>query len=240
MTQARKPEIAPGVFQLQGLGAKVTLVRDGKEAILVDCGGFGSWPLLVAGLRGRGLAPGRISLAVLTHYHPDHSGGLGAAVAATGAEVAVHRSEASFINGEDPRPNPFTSPLLGNLARPFLPLTYGRPVPVDHVLEDGQFLPFSRPVQVVHTPGHTPGSVCLYLPEDKLLIVGDAIQLRSNGLTPPGRFVSHDMAQAVVSLEKLLDLDVETICFSHFPPLRHQVRQALVQLVHDFLPNPSQ
>ena len=231
MIAVRPTVIAPGVYQVPALGAKVTVIRSQDGAVLVDTGARGSWPLVAAGLRRLGLSPKQIRLVVLTHYHPDHSGALKKLVKDSGVAVAIHRTEAGFINGQEQAPNPFTSPLLAGMARPFLPWLHTDPVPVDYALEDGDILPFPEEVRVIHTPGHTQGSICLYLPSHHLLIAGDALQNRFRRLGPPARRVTRNPQQATTSLEKLLVLDLETICFSHFAPLRQGAHQALSQLV---------
>ena len=76
-----------------------------------------------------------------------------------------------------------------------------------------------RDIRTVHVPGHTPGSICLYLASEGVLIVGDALQYRFRRLSPPAAAVTQDSKQANESLKKLLKLDFDTIVFSHFPPL---------------------
>lgn len=223
--------LRPGIHQLRALGARVTVVQGNGEALLVDVGARGSWPLVAAGLGRLGLTPANVWLIALTHYHPDHIGALDRAVGATGAAVAAHRAEAPFINGEEPPPNPFRNAALAALARPVLPLIQGPVVPVHHPLDDGQLLPFSEEVRVVHSPGHTPGNVCLYLPRRRALIAGDTLQYQFRYLRAPAPFGCWDPVQARRSLAKLRELDFDTIYFSHAPPLRSRARAAVAQLV---------
>ena len=72
-------------------------------------------------------------------------------------------------------------------------------------------------LRVVHTPGHTPGSVCLYAERHRLLFTGDVLQVISGRLTYASAFFSHDHAGARASVERLAALDVETIALSHYP-----------------------
>ena len=135
-----------------------------------------------------------------------------------------------MIGGEVSYPSPFKSPLLGVLARPVVWTLAGGPVKVDHLLRDGDLLPTAEQVQVIHTPGHTPGSICLYLESEKLLIVGDALQHAGGVLSPPATHVTWDAGLAMQSLRKLAELDFETICFSHYPPLKIKARETLHRL----------
>ncbi len=69
-------KIADDVYQLRTLGARVTVLVNGGEAVLVDAGGRGSLGPIASGLEALDLSLEQVRLVVLTHYHPDHSGGL--------------------------------------------------------------------------------------------------------------------------------------------------------------------
>ena len=108
----------------------------------------------------------------------------------------------------------------------------GSPVPVDDRLEDGDVIPFGTEVRVVHLPGHTEGSIALHLPYKGTIIVGDALQYKfARTLGPPALGVTQRPKEAMRSVEKLLGLDFDTMCFSHFPPMRTEPREALRRLI---------
>ena len=224
-------EVVSGVSQIWAIGARVTVLTDGDDTVLVDAGGRGSLGPISTGLDALGIPQDRMGLIVLTHYHPDHSGGLARLAQATSAKVATHRLEADIVAGKEPAPSPFRNGLLARVTRVFLGPLYSNPVDVDYLLEDGDRLPVGQEIVVVHTPGHTAGSICLYVASKRLAIVGDALQYRRRRLGPPASSVTQDGEQARESLKKLLPLDIETICFSHFPPLRRDARGSLRRLI---------
>ena len=227
-------EVVPGVYQLGARGAKVTAIVNDDEVVLVDVGARGSLRRIAAGLTAIGSSLDRVRLVALTHYHPDHTGGLAEVVEATSARVAAHSREAGIISGREPAPSPFVNRIVAGVARPFISLFHGGPVEVDYLLNDGDPLPLARdPARIVHTPGHTPGSICLHIPSKKLLIAGDAMEYRSGRLLPPAASVTRDPALAMESLVKLLALDFDIICFSHFPPLAKGARETLQQLLQE-------
>ena len=228
----RPTKIADGVYQLRAIGARVTLLTANDEAILVDAGFLGSSKIIKRGLADCGHSLEDISRIVITHAHPDHSGGLAELVGENPIPVAVHHSEADILEGRTPAPNPLQIQLLASLAQPALERLTGDPVPVDQRLHDGDRIPFPTELRVVHLPGHTPGSLALYLAEKGIVIVGDALQYKFGWrLYPPAPGVTHSPAMAMRSLTKLLELDFHTICFSHFPPLRKDAKGSLRRLL---------
>jgi glyoxylase-like metal-dependent hydrolase (beta-lactamase superfamily II) len=90
---------------------------------------------------------------------------------------------------------------------------------VDLPLEDGTRLDLLDGATVIHSPGHTPGSIVLHFPGERLLITGDVITRFGRRLRLPWRQVSHDIAQAVESVRRLSALEVEVLCPGHGTPL---------------------
>ena len=225
-------EITDTVFQIRAIGARVTVLSESGDAILIDAGFPGSSRAILRGLSECGLSLDEINRIVITHAHPDHSGGLAELVSEVAIPVAVHSAEADIVEGITPAPNPLQIPLLASVAQPALAKLTGDPVPVDTRLEDGDLIPFPTELRVVHLPGHTPGSIALHMPQKGIVIVGDALQYKFGWrLYPPAPGVTHSPEQAICSLEKLLELDFHTICFSHFPPLYNDARVALRRLL---------
>ena len=232
MMFGRPKAITRGVFQVRAIGARVTILVEDGEVLLVDAGLRGSSGTVLRGLKTLGLLPEQIRRVVITHAHPEHSGGLSRLVAGREIAVAVHRLEADIIAGMAPAPRPLQNGLLWKMIQPFVNVLMGSPVPVDDRLEDGDIIPFGTEVRVVHVPGHTDGSIALHLPYKGTIIVGDSLQYKfARRLSPPAPGVTQHPKEAMRSVEKLLGLDFDTICFSHFPPMRKEPREALRRLV---------
>ncbi len=224
--------IARGVFQIRAIGARVTALVEDEGVILVDTGARGSARMIAAGLQAEGLSLSDIDSVVVSHHHPDHCGALAELVRGRGIGVAAHRLDAGVVSGREPPPRLIRNPLVTKLAQPFIEGMSGAPVTVDTELEDGDILPFCDETQVVHLPGHTAGSIALYLPNRRAVIIGDALQYKFGlRLSPPAAAVTQDPKQAMKSLKKLLEFDFDTICFSHFPPMRRGARDALRRML---------
>jgi glyoxylase-like metal-dependent hydrolase (beta-lactamase superfamily II) len=166
----------------------------GKEACLIDAGVAGSAGPILAMVRGSGRDPGGISILILTHSHPDHVGGALAFQRATGCIIAAHPAERVWI--EDTGLQARERPIPG-----FSTLVEG-PVMVDRLLGDGDRVGIGeeRYLTVIHTPGHSPGSISLFLGDEGVLFSGDAIPAK--GEVP----VYDDPFASLRSIDKLEEL----------------------------------
>lgn len=216
-------EIVPGLRSVRLLGSKAFLVLE-DEITLIDAGLRGSGTLLRRHLAQLGRSPREVTRIVCTHGHPDHVGGVREIAAMTGAQVLMHAADVERLRIGvreallELRPWAFVAALTRG-PEDVRPLT------------DGQVLPALGGLEVVHTPGHTPGSVCLWSRAHRLLITGDVLQVdRSGRVSHPSLVFTEDMAQARRSIARLAELDVETICFSHYPTWREGGRAALRDL----------
>ena len=103
-------------------------------------------------------------------------------------------------------------------------------VPQTEPLLDGQIIPALGGLEVIHTPGHTPGSVCLYGARDGVLFVGDTLEARFGRVTFASSLYSDDIATARRQVQRLASLDVRTIIFSHYPPVEERAADVLAAL----------
>ncbi|MCI0894765.1 MAG: MBL fold metallo-hydrolase [Chloroflexi bacterium] len=219
-------QIAANLYQIPAGGACAFLVVEDRITV-IDAGRRGSGPRILEYLRSLGRSPEEISYIISTHYHLDHIGGIAHLQAASAGRVAVHQSEAPFVQGGKPLPGPFQNPLLAFLMAPFVRLSRPPRFSVDLCLQDGDMFEPLGGMEVVHTPGHTPGSISLYSSSEGLLIAGDALEFRRGRLQLPSRLFTADMAQAKESVRRLAGLDFEVLCLSHYPPLLKNASQAL-------------
>ena len=217
-------EILPGVHAVELRGARGHVLV-GDELTLIDTGLPGSTPKLESWLRRHGRSIGDLRRVVCTHGHPDHAGGARELLElAPGAEVLIHPLDLARL--DITLRDAIRSPSLGSLFAAMTPLP-GRASPLD----DGDVLPVDGGLEVVHTPGHTPGSICLYLREQRALFVGDALEHRQpDRVTYASRIYSDDHEMARASVARMASLDVQTIVFAHWPPVRERANATLRDL----------
>jgi glyoxylase-like metal-dependent hydrolase (beta-lactamase superfamily II) len=210
-------EIVPGVHTIDSLGVgRAYLAIDADRVTVIDTGLKGSAERVLRAVEAAGRKAQDVRQIVISHHHADHTGSLAELAERTGAQVMVHALDAPIVRGERPPPGPSSGGLLKPLlARMSRPASAAR---VDRELADGDEIDALDGMRVVHTPGHTSGSVCLYCPKRRLLFTGDAAA-NTSGLRGPVGWFTEDMARAKESIRKLAALDFEAVFFGHGRPI---------------------
>lgn len=202
----------------------VYLILGKREVWLVDAGVAGSENAIFGYLETLGRKPEEITRVVQTHSHPDHIGATPAIQKATGCKIAAHAAERDWIEDVELqcrlRPVPGFHTLVGGSVR------------VDRVLADGDLLAMSDglALEILHTPGHSPGSLSVWLPSEKVLLCGDAVPL-------PGSLpIYEDARQSIRSVERLRKIEgVDVLLASWDEPRRSPEVPAILAASCDYL-----
>ena len=177
-------------FEVTALGCNCTVLADEttREAVVIDPGG--DLQLVMPFVREHEL---KVTMAVHTHAHLDHIGGTRPLKESTAARIWLHKGDAWLYDNL-----PMQCMLFGWDPTP--------PLPVDEWYEHGQTLRCgSLALDVIHTPGHSPGSVCFHLKDSGLLFSGDTLFQSSIGRTD---LWGGDHEQIIESIQsRLLNLD---------------------------------
>lgn len=219
-------EIAPHVHAVQLRGASAFLLTEDRLT-LIDAGLAGSKPALDRYLGRIGRVMDDLERIVCTHGHPDHVGGAREIADAAAAEIYIHPTdlEGVGLTVRKALAAPPGESVRGRLLQAMTPHP-GTAV----ALNDGDVLPVLGGLEVIHTPGHTPGSICLFARGPRILFTGDVLQVRRSKLAFASPIFSHDHALARASVRRLAGLDVDMIVFSHFRPMRDGASDALAEL----------
>lgn len=215
--------VAPNVHAIQLLRVKIHAILEADGVTLIDTGYAGSLPRITKALADLGRPLSDVRRVICTHGHPDHAGGA-QALADLGIEILIHPADAA--NTRVDLRSAIRQPSRGRFFAAMTP-----PLATYTPLEDGEVVAVLGGLEVIHTPGHTPGSVCLYARQRSLLFVGDVLQRRFGKVSAASALYSDDAAGARSSLQRLAGLDVRTVIFSHFPPLVDEPAATLAKLV---------
>lgn len=223
-------EIVQGIHAIDSLGLGRAFIYVERDRLtLIDTGLPNSADRIFAAIDALGYKPVSLRQIIITHYHNDHAGSLADVVERSGAQVLAHPLDAPVLRGERP-PAPANAPaLLQKLLARNPGARAPRPVAVAREVGDGEEIELDGGARIVHTPGHTPGSIAVYLPHRKILFAGDAAGYLF-GLRPPVPLFTEDRAAARASIAKLAELDFDVALLGHGQPLEKDASLAFRKL----------
>jgi glyoxylase-like metal-dependent hydrolase (beta-lactamase superfamily II) len=212
-------EVTPQLHFLRFPVGNAYLWQDPDGLTLIDCGVPGSAPSIAGAIRDLGRSTDEVRHLILTHFHEDHVGSAAEIVTWGPVTVYAHSADAPYIRQSSPGPAPnllpWEKPILDRV-RASMPTTAPPPVRVNRELEHGDVVDFGGGAMALSVPGHTPGSVAVYVPGAAVLFTGDTVARSDEVML--GVF-NVDTQEAVASLRRQAALDVEIACFGHGEPV---------------------
>jgi len=151
------------------LDANTYVIKD-KITVLIDPGLENYLGRRLEEMQEDGIDAKDVDLITITHLHPDHCDATAALKEVSGAKVALHPSQIEYLD------------IMIEEASRFLGIGMAKKFEVDFVLEETLSLGNSE-LRILHTPGHSPESICLYASAKKILICGDLVFEKSVGRT---------------------------------------------------------
>lgn len=222
-------EVADGVWSLRTYIVNVVFVSETEDSwVLIDAGMYGSANRIKAAAAELFGEDSRPSAIHLTHGHFDHVGALEELAKEWDVPVYAHSLELPYLTGKSKYPPP--DPSVGGGAMSTLSFAYPRgPIDVSSRVQafpQSGLLPGMPGWQLIHTPGHTPGHVSFFRPEDRCLIAGDAfvttkqesltaVLLQRSELNGPPMYYTSDWQAAGDSVRRLAALRPETAITGH-------------------------
>ena len=217
-------EITEGIHRVDEASSNmahsnVYLVINEKELLVVDTGTSGNAKKIVAYIQKVGHQPSEVSTIILTHYHMDHAGSVKELKDLTNAKVAVHVEDADFVAGKKPYPKPKN--VLFRAVSSFIKI---EPVEVEIVLKDGDKI---GNLTVVHTPGHSPGSIALLDAQRKVLFSGDTLRFDGSKVTGAPEQYTWNADKEKASIEKMSLLEFDVMLPGHGEILKANASNAV-------------
>ncbi|MDY0850663.1 MBL fold metallo-hydrolase [Bacillus thuringiensis] len=201
-------EIAKGIemlqLEFQEFVIHPILLWDDEMAVLIDTGFPGQIEDIQVEMEKVGVSFDKLKVVILTHQDIDHIGSLPELLQRCRSNIKVyaHELDKPYIEGD--------LPLLkdGNVEN--------RPKgKVSDTMIDGQELPYCGGILILHTPGHTPGHISLYLKQSKILVAGDSMYSVNGMLGGIHAPTTINIKEAQQSLKEYLNLDIESVVCYH-------------------------
>lgn len=241
------PEVAPGIRRIGPELVNSFLVEHEGSVVIVDAGVPSYWAALGPELATMGRTFDDIRAVLLTHAHPDHIG-FAERIRRAGVSVHVHDLDAALARGEASNQIRLVGPYRPLPILRFLAFAIRggmfRALKVREVstFADGRMLDLPGSPQVVHVPGHTPGTAALHFPAHDAVFVGDAMttySATSGRRGPQLHPINADRARAFDSLKRLEELPATLVLPGHGAPWRDGARSAVAAARRASAPDAS-
>jgi len=231
-------EIAPKVHRIENVtGSNVMLLVDEQMAV-VDTGISGNGDAIVSYIKKLGRSPNDLRWILVTHFHFDHSGSAAELHELTGAQIVAHRAETEpdlngdllLLKGDEGEMPPGWYRWIQRRGRSHRDTRQYHDTPVHQTVEDGDVIPCLNGLRIIHSPGHTPGSISPLLEGPQVLFLGDSVLNNIDRLSRPLMWDRSKRRELDASLRSLRDIEAELACFGHGPPLTEDVMNSVRRL----------
>jgi len=179
------------IYYIEGIGFSSNVYVIGeKDITLIDTGVGDEMNRLEEKMERSGLSLRYVSRVVLTHAHPDHTGGLNDLLMASAPTVFIHSAEAEYFGADE--------------------------ASITKVVEGDVIETPGHRLTVIHTPGHTVGSICLYDSDNSVLFSGDTVF--TNGAFGRTDLPTGNARAMKESLRRLTQFNIDSLLPGHEEP----------------------
>jgi glyoxylase-like metal-dependent hydrolase (beta-lactamase superfamily II) len=209
----------------EGMGSlNLVLTWDDSNLVLIDAGLPGQADAITEAIAAEGFRVGDLTHIIITHQDWDHIGSVAdIKKLAPSVKIVAHVDEAPYLDGRT-MPIKLAARLeqydkLPEDARAGIDrwrdLYKNAPIPVAEQVLDGQMLPICGGIEIVHVPGHTPGHIAVYLQESRIIVCGDAANIKDGQVVGSNPIHTYDIDLAEKSLNKIKNYDLSGLVAYH-------------------------
>ena len=209
----------------EGMGKlNLVLAWDDKNLVLIDAGLPGQTDDIVKAIEDEGFQAANLTHIIITHQDWDHIGCVrDLQKIAPALRVVAHIDEAPYIDGRTvpiklaarlTEYDTMTEEQKAGIDR-WKDMHENFPITVHEQVQDGQVLPICGGIEIAHVPGHTPGHIAVYLKESRIIVVGDAANIKDGEVVGSNPIHTYDMKQADESLGKIKECDLNGVVAYH-------------------------
>jgi len=208
--------VVPNIYLLKkGVrGANIYVVEESDGLTIIDCGFEGSDEGIIEFIESLGSSLEDVKSIILTHGHPDHVGSLPELIDVTEAKVYIHEMDIQLLE----RFTGLKKDSIKNLV----------------LLSGGEIIDLLGETLVIHSPGHTDGSIVLYNSQRQILFTGDVLLINANGeLSLPKKEYTKDMEKEKESVKKLISFNFNVLLPGHGFPVIENARSKFLRFIKD-------
>lgn len=212
------PEIIENVYRIDGGFVNAYLIEENGELTLVDALVKRSGKQIIEQIKALGFDPKNVKMILVTHSDGDHVGGVDAVREMSGAKVYAPQIEADAMAKGEASRSLNAKRVFKNLIGLMETFSPKRGIEVDEIMKPGDRLPILGGLEVVATPGHTPGHVSFYAPEVGVLFAGDSLRTKKDEIKLGNiAMITWDEEKLLESFQKQAELKPKIVCPGHGP-----------------------
>jgi glyoxylase-like metal-dependent hydrolase (beta-lactamase superfamily II) len=226
--------VAEGVYRIAPGRSNCYLLAD-RQLALIDTGMPQDGEAIIAAIKSIGRTAEELTHIFITHGHLDHIGSLAMLKKAGSAQVVAGVKDTAYIQGQKKTWTMGREGFGGKIFKAVLFFMetfvfHYAPAQVEMPCHGGEMIDCFGGMQVVATPGHSPGSISFYHRDKQLLFVGDALN-GTGGFALPMRFGCASHREALRSVEQLSRLDFDICLLGHGEPVREDASGKMKELL---------
>jgi glyoxylase-like metal-dependent hydrolase (beta-lactamase superfamily II) len=220
------------VYQIEHMkSGQVYIINENHSITMIDTGFKGDIDNIEGQFRDMNMEIEKVSTIIVTHCHIDHTANLNIIKKKSGATIIAHKEEGTYLAGTKKLAySQFYKKILWAFANLLLK---SEKIIIDREVSEGDTIDVYGGLEVIHTPGHTPGSIALYQKDKKLLFSGDCLINEGQLYIVRGMYNQNDK-ELYDSVKKYLNYDIAIICPGHGKAILQEGNERIKEAIKNY------